>query len=159
MEEEKQRSLGETMKAEREKQRLRVSDLASLANIPVEWLLAMEDDRFGDLPSTTNGHYLVGAYARGLKCDPEPWLNALDSVSPRRRSRRRTGQRDTLLDDRRAEFHRSLVAVAVVAVLWLLYSVAVRSTYRNDETPEPADNVESMTIKEVVAETRPGNGP
>ncbi|MCD6287725.1 MAG: helix-turn-helix domain-containing protein, partial [Candidatus Hydrogenedentes bacterium] len=96
---------------------------ASLANIPVAWLIALEDDRLEDLPSTADPDTLVTAYARGLGLNPAPWLDML-KAAPRRRHRRNwKNHYGVLLDDRRANFRRSLISMAVVAILWVMYTM------------------------------------
>jgi len=110
---------------ERERQGLRAEDIASLANIPLHTVRAIEENRFDDLQSPAQAWESVTSYARVLGRDPESWLEQLQQVVPPMRSTRILRRGNDLLDDRRAILHQRLIAAAVVAVLWLLYTLIV----------------------------------
>ncbi len=114
--------LGARLREERERQRLRVEDIASLATIPVHAVRAIEENRFDDLLSPAHAWQFVNSYARALDCDPGPWLDQLLELMPHARSTRILRRGRDLMDDRRVVLRQRLVATAVVAVLWLLYT-------------------------------------
>lgn len=143
------RSLGETLRAEREKQCLRVTDLASLANLPPDWICAIENDRFGDLPTTTTFRQLLSAYARGLNLYPGPWIETIMAdIAPDAKTRRILRRNSYPIHDRRAGFRQSLAAMAAIAVLWMLYSMLIKTVF-----PDMRDvDTKSVQTENVVTE-------
>ena len=119
------RLAGTSLRRERERQGLRVEDIASLASIPLQTVRSIEANRFDDLQSPAQAWESVTSYARVLGCDSEPWLEQLQEVMPQVRSTRMLRRGRDLLDNRRAILRQRFVAMAVVAVLWLLYTFLV----------------------------------
>ena len=143
---------GPDLRRERERQRLRVEDIASLAGLPVHIVRAIEENRF-DLQSPAKTWQSVISYARALGCKPEPWLDQLQKVLPRARSTDAPLRGKDLFDERRAILRQRLAAVAVVAVLWLLYTLMVHvMTGTRDED-------ERTGIEVPAVEQTPGDNP
>jgi len=120
---------GTSLCRERERQGLRVEDIASLANISLHTVRAIEQNRFDDMESPAQAWESVTSYARVLGRDPEPWLEQLQQVMPRAHSTRMLRRGRDLLDDRRAILHEWLIAAVVVAVLWLIYTLTVNIVF------------------------------
>jgi len=139
---------GAALCRERERQGLRVEDIASLASIPVQFVRAIEENRFTDLPPSVEPLNFVRSYACALGCEPDPWIEQFQKVLPRQRPMRRLRQGASLLDDRRAIMYKRLIVAAVVVVLWLLYSLVVHTVFRSDRDNSNPDS-EAISVQEI----------
>jgi cytoskeletal protein RodZ len=142
---------GPGLRRERERQGLRVEDIASLAGLPVHVVRAIEENRFEDLQSSAETWQSVASYARALDRDPEPWLEQLDGVLPQTHSTGSPQRGKDLLDDRWAVLHQRLVAAAVVAVLWLLYTLVVDVMTGTRDRDEGTD-IEVPAVEETLGD-------
>jgi len=71
------KTIGETLKDERNKHRLRLEDLAKKTRIRASYLQALEENRFEDLPATTFVKGYIKTYAHVFGFDHQPLLAML----------------------------------------------------------------------------------
>lgn len=71
------KTVGELLKLEREKQRVSLEELAKQIRVKEQFLVALEENRFADLPAAVFVKGYVKAYARILGFDAEPMLGLL----------------------------------------------------------------------------------
>lgn len=71
------KTVGELLKLEREKRRISRSQLAQEIRVKENFIHALEEGRFADLPAAVFVKGYVKAYARVLNFDPEPMLALL----------------------------------------------------------------------------------
>jgi len=71
------KTVGELLKLEREKRRISRSQLAQEIRVKENFIHALEESRFTDLPAAVFVKGYVKAYARVLNFDPEPMLALL----------------------------------------------------------------------------------
>lgn len=71
------RTVGQVLKEERQKHRLSLTDLSQQTRIRLEYLKALESDRFQDLPAATFVKGYIKAYARIFGFDHQPLLALL----------------------------------------------------------------------------------
>lgn len=71
------RTIGETLKDERIKHRLRLEDLSKKTRIRVAYLEALEENRFNELPATTFVKGYIKTYAHVFGFDHKPLLALL----------------------------------------------------------------------------------
>lgn len=71
------KTIGETLKDERTKHRLRLEDLAKKTRIRSSYLEALEENRFEDLPATTFVKGYIKTYAHVFGFDHQPLLALL----------------------------------------------------------------------------------
>lgn len=71
------KTIGETLKDERIRHRLRLEDLAKKTRIRVAYLEALEENRFEDLPATTFVKGYIKTYAQVFGFDHKPLLALL----------------------------------------------------------------------------------
>lgn len=71
------KTIGETLKDERIKHRLRLEDLSKRTRIRVSYLSALEENRFAKLPATTFVKGYIKTYAHVFGFDHEPLLAML----------------------------------------------------------------------------------
>lgn len=71
------KTIGETLKDERMKHRLRLEDLAKKTRIRASYLEALEENRFEDLPATTFVKGYIKTYAHVFGFDHKPLLAML----------------------------------------------------------------------------------
>ncbi len=142
---------GPGLRRERERQSLRVEDIASLACLPVHIVRAIEENRFDDLQSPAEAWQFVASYARVLGCDPEPWLDQLQEVLPRARLTGMPRRGKDLFDDRRAVLRQRVTAAAVVAVLWLLYTLMVNVVTGTRDKDERTD-IEVPAVEQTLGD-------
>lgn len=73
----KTKTIGETLKDERVGHRLRIEDLSKRTRIRVEYLKALEENRFSDLPSTTFVKGYIKTYSKIFGFDHSPLIAML----------------------------------------------------------------------------------
>lgn len=71
------KTIGELLRDEREKNRLSIEDLAEMTKIRAEYLVALEDNRFTDLPASTFVKGYIRTYAKIFGFDHEPLMALL----------------------------------------------------------------------------------
>lgn len=71
------KTVGELLKLEREKRRISRSQLAQEIRVKENFIHALEENRFDDLPAAVFVKGYIKAYARILNFDPEPMLALL----------------------------------------------------------------------------------
>jgi len=147
---------GAGLRAERERQGLRVEDVASLANIPVQAVHDIEAGQFDGLPSPAHAWQFVNRYARALDRDPGPWLDQLDEVLPHARSIHGLRRATDPLDRRRTVLYEWLVTAAAVAVLWILYSLVLHVAYRPGHN-EGHTQSDKPGVEQTVGDTPSAN--
>lgn len=69
-------SIGTTLREERLRRGLSVDEVAAGTRIRARYLVAIEDERFGDLPGSAYAPVFIGTYARHLGLDPHPLTRA-----------------------------------------------------------------------------------
>jgi len=150
------RGPGTSLREERDRQGLRAEDIASLASIPMHSVRAIENNRFDDLPSPAHARKFVSSYARALGHDPDHWLGQLAELLPHARSIRMQRRGRNPLDDRRAALYQQLTVTAIVALLWILYSLITHMAFRTEHND--ADTVgETTAIEKPLVEIPRGD--
>jgi cytoskeletal protein RodZ len=71
------KTIGELLKDEREKNRLSIEALAEMTRIRAEYLIALEDNRFTDLPAATFVKGYIRTYSKIFGFDHEPLMALL----------------------------------------------------------------------------------
>lgn len=71
------KTIGETLKDERIKHRLRIEDLSKKTRIRTSYIQALEENRFDDLPATTFVRGYIKTYAQVFGFDHKPLLALL----------------------------------------------------------------------------------
>jgi hypothetical protein len=69
-------SIGTTLREERLRRGLSVDEVAAGTRIRARYLVAIEDERFADLPGSAYAPVFIGTYARHLGLDPHPLTRA-----------------------------------------------------------------------------------
>lgn len=73
---------GSAMRASREEQNLTVQEIATRLRLSVKQIEALEADNFNALPEPTIVRGFIRNYAKQLKIDAEPLLNAYSAMAP-----------------------------------------------------------------------------
>ena len=73
--------IGETLRRERERQRLSLDDIVRRTRIPMRHLEAIEGQDFEGLPGLVFTRNFVRQYAEALQIDPEPLIAALPKLA------------------------------------------------------------------------------
>ena len=137
---------GQALKERREKLNLAAEEVYREIRIPPEYLRAIEEGDFIDVPAPCYALGYLRTYCEFLGFDPEPFVDAFRTCTRPANGFLRMPRRDQAPAPRWwSEFLAWAAVCAVLALAWLAYAVAVN--------PQPEENegrVEAITVDMVV---------
>ena len=143
-------SIGTLLRKEREFRALSVGEMSAISRIPREILVALEDDRFEDLPGIVFVRGYIKAYARICPFDPSRILAELDKQHTPPVSEEPFSFKSV----RRGTRSNFGIAVALVVVL-ILFGLALSVIFR-PRRPTPATLSHNSAVHEPTVGCIPG---
>jgi cytoskeletal protein RodZ len=169
------KEIGEALRARREKMDLELTDVEHFTNLKRMYLIALEDGRFADLPSTVQGRGMLNNYAQFLAMDESSVMDRYAEAlqlqreermpPPRRQVEPPVSVRFNLPEGVRRVLNPDLVvgsAIIIALFVFILWGAAqIISTPNNNATEAPSISEMlqiTQTVTPTVDLTQPGNG-
>lgn len=169
------KEIGEALRARRQKMDLDLTDVEHFTNLKRMYLIALEDGRFGDLPSTVQGRGMLNNYAQFLAMDESSVITRYTEAlqlqreermpPPRRQMESPVSVRVNLPEGVRRVLNPDLVvgsAIIIALFLFILWGATqIIGTPASEATEAPSIS-EMLQITQTVTPTadltQSGNG-
>jgi cytoskeleton protein RodZ len=152
---------GGVLKLEREKQGLSVQDICSRLKLSPKQIAALEADHFDKLPEPTIIRGFIRNYAKLLKLDSTPLLEAYDTLSPKALPQLMTVEptkhRSIIGENKPSLKNYFLMAIGlfVAAGIWFLFHTYVQKPNPSQPTTQKVLPVEAATTEEIAISQLP----
>jgi cytoskeleton protein RodZ len=153
--------LGSILKNARESQKLTVEDVASNLRLGIKKIKALEDDDYSLIADPTLARALIRSYARFLKLNPEPLLEAhrqmtpSDIVNPIGLSTEIVSG-DIVLGQSKSKSMLFFTVLIALILIWFFNAYQTQESDDNDLTLSPS--IESEQVEIVLPAIESNNG-
>ncbi|MBM3136808.1 MAG: DUF4115 domain-containing protein, partial [Chloroflexi bacterium] len=169
------REIGEALRARRQKMDLELTDVEHFTNLKRMYLIALEDGRFADLPSTVQGRGMLNNYAQFLAMDESSVMDRYAEAlqlqreermpAPRRQAEPPVSVRVNLPEGVRRVLNPDLVVGSAIIIalfvfiLWGTTQIIGTPAGESTEAPSISEMLQvTQTATPTVDLTQPGNG-
>ena len=150
---------GQALKEAREKQGLSIENIAGRLRLSVRQINAIETDNLAQLPQASTVRGFIRNYAKELKIDPAPLIEAFNRISPDKAPQALTLEPSTHMTISSSEPSKlpSLmwIGFALIAGLGIWWAMQYFGAKTPTTTPEVTESAiaESAVVSEIVAPT------